>query len=248
MDTTQPSNGGAAAVPFVKVLITQVVAYLLLIVVSLPSPAHDVHAAVNLTYTVVPVVVMMALFLWGSPLRDGVAGRVIAGIVGVGSLVCAAVQALHGMLFPVPAEGAEHAVVRVFSQETWAAGIVVLLIVLVLVSFARQMARENRVHLIRSLSHGVTGGVAMIAAPGWCFLPDFMKECGGATGLASTAVGVSCVVIVVLAVLLAGASYLWARDADPTPRVDHPYIGLGLMPVMLMGPVIAVASLIVSVL
>ena len=47
-----------------------------------------------------------------------------------------------------------------------------LLVVLVVFSFGRQMAREKREHLIRALSHAVTSGVAALAVAGWCFLPD----------------------------------------------------------------------------
>ena len=58
----------------------------------------------------------------------------------------------------------------------------------------------------------------------------------------------ACAVIVVLAVLLAAASYLWARDANPVEGAAHPWLGIGLMPVMFLGPVVAVASLIVTLL
>ena len=51
-----------------------------------------------------------------------------------------------------------------------------------------------------------------------------------------------------LAVLLAAASYLWARDANPVEGAAHPWLGIGLMPVMFLGPVVAVASLITTLL
>ena len=157
---------------------------------------------------------------------------------------------MGALFFPPRATGAEGTEsVGFYPQETWAAGVVGLLVALVLVSFARQMAREDRSHLIRSLSHGVTGGVAMIAAPGWCFLPDLFAACRAADGgPAPTAASVACAVIVVLAVLLAAASYLWARDANPVEGAAHPWLGIGLMPVMFLGPVVAVASLIVTLL
>ena len=38
---------------------------------------------------------------------------------------------------------------------------------------------------------------------------------------------------------MAVASTLWVRDADPDPDIRYPWIGTGLMPVMLMGVTIA---------
>ena len=196
------------AIPFPRVAAVQVCAYVVLVAVSACSPLRDLQGAVHVAYTTVPVVAAMALFTWCSSLRDGLAGRVIAAVAGALSLACAVGQSLGALFFPVRATGAEGTEpVGFYPQETWAAGVVGLLVALVLVSFARQMAREDRSHLIRSLSHGVTGGVAMIAAPGWCFLPDLFAGCRAADGgPALTAALVACAVIVVLAVLLAAAS------------------------------------------
>ena len=49
-----------------------------------------------------------------------------------------------------------------------------------------------------------------------------------------------------LSVLLGAASCKWACDVNPTPRVARPWLGVGLMPVLFMGPVVAVASLVVE--
>ena len=193
------------AIPFPRVAAVQVCAYVVLVAVSACSPLRDLQGAVHVAYTTVPVVAAMALFTWCSSLRDGLAGRVIAAVAGALSLACAVGQSLGALFFPVRATGAEGTEpVGFYPQETWAAGVVGLLVALVLVSFARQMAREDRSHLIRSLSHGVTGGVAMIAAPGWCFLPDLFAACRAADGgPALTVAWAACAVIVVLAVLLA---------------------------------------------
>ena len=189
------------AIPFPRVAAVQVCAYVVLVAVSACSPLRDLQGAVHVAYTTVPVVAAMALFTWCSSLRDGLAGRVIAAVAGALSLACAVGQSLGALFFPVRATGAEGTEpVGFYPQETWAAGVVGLLVALVLVSFARQMAREDRSHLIRSLSHGVTGGVAMIAAPGWCFLPDLFAGCRAADGgPALTAALVACAVSVVLA-------------------------------------------------
>lgn len=238
------------AIPFPRVAAVQVCAYVVLVAVSACSPLRDLQGAVHVAYTTVPVVAAMALFTWCSSLRDGLAGRVIAAVAGALSLACAVGQSLGALFFPPRATGAEGTEsVGFYPQETWAAGVVGLLVALVLVSFARQMAREDRSHLIRSLSHGVTGGVAMIAAPGWCFLPDLFAACRAADGgPALTVAWAACAVIAVLAVLLGIASYLWARDANPVEGAAHPWLGIGLMPVMFLGPVVAVASLITTLL
>ena len=104
---------------------------------------------------------------------------------------------------------------------SWALAMGLLLVVLVVFSFGRQMAREKREHLIRALSHAVTSGVAALAVAGWCFLP-------------------------VLGLVLAVASTLWVRDADPDPDIRYPWIGTGLMPVMLMGATIAATALVLG--
>ena len=103
------------------------------------------------------------------------------------------------------------------------------------------MARENRSHLIRSLSHAVTSGVASIAVAGWCFLPDFGTMISRNTTVGAIAV----IVLVVLAAALVVASILWVRDSDPDPNASHPWIGIGLLPVMLMGVTIAATTLVI---
>lgn len=222
--------------------VAQVVAYVVLVACSVASPARDAGAAVSMPFTAVGVLLMMVAFLICSPLRDGVPGRVIAAVCGVISLVFAVVPSIGGVIFPAEATGAEGAAEAVYPQEVWAAGVCGLLVALVIVSFARQMAREERSHLIRSLSHGVMGGVACIAAPGWCFLPDLIGACaGGGAGAADWA---AVAVVVVAAVVLAVCSLLWTGDANPPEGAVRPGIGLGLLPVMALGSVIAVAGLV----
>ena len=112
-------------------------------------------------------IIAYVLLVVFSPFRDGVAGHVIAAIAGLLSAICATTVMLGNVIFPAGLDGGKS-----FSmEEAWIAGVGGLLIVLIIVSFGRQMARENRTHLIRSLSHSVVEGVAMIASAGWCFLP-----------------------------------------------------------------------------
>lgn len=241
-------NGRPDAIAFRKVLPVQIVAYVVLVAVSLVVPPREANGAMGVSCMAIPVMLLLVMFALFSSLRDGVPGRVIAAVAGICSLVFAEFQSLGRLLFPQHATGAEGVgSVEPYPQEVWAAGAVGVMVVLVLASFARQMAREDRTHLIRSLSHGVTDGVAMIAVSGWCFLPDLFAGCHAADGgLTSTVAWVSCVVMVVLVLLLGAASYLWARDANPAEDATRPWIGVGLIPVMFLGPAVAVASLIVT--
>lgn len=249
MATSQSLAQGNGHTPRpVDTALAQILAYVVLVLTSVLSASRDVQAAVHVPVTVVAVVVVLAVFLACSPLRDGVTGKVIAGVCGVASLLFAVVPSAGAVMFPNAASDSDVAGgLGYYPQEVWAAGACGLLIVLVIVSFGRQMAREERSHLIRSLSHGVTGGVAAIAVSGWCFLPDFLDACREAeSGVAVGVVWAAVAVIVVLAVLLAVCAYLWERDSNPPGDARRPWIGMGLLPSMFMGPVIAVASLVVT--
>lgn len=125
---------------------------------------------------------------------------------------------------------------------SWALAMGLLLVMLVVFSFGRQMAREKRDHLIRALSHAVTSGVAALAVAGWCFLPDL----GAMLAKGTVAGTVALAVLIALGLALAVASALWVRDADPDPDIAHPWIGTGLMPVMLMGVTIAATALVLG--
>ena len=120
--------------------------------------------------------------------------------------------------------------------------VAIVLVVLVVFSFGRQMAREKREHLIRALSHAVTSGVAALAVAGWCFLPDL----GAMLAKGTVAGTVALIILIVLGLALAVASTLWVRDADPDPDIRYPWIGTGLMPVMLMGVTIAATALVLG--
>lgn len=132
-------------------------------------------------------------------------------------------------------------------QEGWIAGVGGLLILLIVVSFGRQMARENRTHLIRSLSHNVVEGVAMIGSAGWCFLSTLLPIRSGENVASiefavSPAWIVSVIVLLLLIVALDACSYWWNRNADPDPQSKNPWIGIALLPVMISGIVVGLAS------
>ena len=132
-------------------------------------------------------------------------------------------------------------------QEGWIAGVGGLLILLIVVSFGRQMARENRTHLIRSLSHNVVEGVAMIGSAGWCFLSTLLPIRSGENAASTdygsmTAWAVAVIVALLLIIALDACSYWWNRDADPDPQSKNPWIGIALLPVMISGIVVGIAS------
>ena len=150
----------ASKVAFGKVLTIQIVAYVVLVALALiPGITYgDPAKPAVVSFSVIGSLAMIALLVAFSPFRDGAAGHVIAVVAGLLSVVCATTMMLGRAIFPAGVDGS-----RNFSmEEGWIAGVGGLLIVLVIVSFGRQMARENRTHLIRSLSHGVVEGAAMI--------------------------------------------------------------------------------------
>jgi len=245
----------ASKVAFGKVLAIQVVAYVALIALALiPGITYgDPAKPAVVSFSVFGSLALIALLVAFNPFRDGVAGHVIAVVAGLLSVVCATTMMLGHAIFPAAEDGS-----RNFSmEEGWIAGVGGLLIVLVIVSFGRQMARENRTHLIRSLSHGVVEGAAMIASAGWCFLPTLLPTTHDKAIAVSVAAGadgafvgpttmtwaIAAVVVLLVAVALGVCSYFWHRDADPEPNARAPWIGIALLPVMLTGVAVGIAAL-----
>lgn len=230
------SQQNPSKVAFGKVLAIQIVAYVVLVALALvPGIAYgDSANPAVVPFTIIGSLAMIALLVVFSPFRDGTAGHAIAVIAGLLSVVCATTMTLGRAIFAADATGGKD-----FSMEDgWIAGVGGLLILLIVISFGRQMARENRTHLIRSLSHSVVEGVAMIASAGWCFLPTVLKALG--TGAVGT---VAFVVVLLVIVALAVCSYSWHRDADPEPTARDPWIGIALLPAMIAGAVVGIAAL-----
>lgn len=230
------SQQNPSKVVFGKVLAIQIVAYVVLVALALvPGIAYgDSANPAVVPFTIIGSLAMIALLVVFSPFRDGTAGHVIAVIAGLLSVVCATTMTLGRAIFADDATGGKD-----FSMEDgWIAGVAGLLILLIVISFGRQMARENRTHLIRSLSHSVVEGVAMIASAGWCFLPIVLKALG-----TDTVGTVAFVVVMLVIVALAVCSYFWHRDADPEPTARDPWIGIALLPAMIAGAVVGIAAL-----
>lgn len=186
--------------------------------------------------------VLMIAFVVCSPLRDGVAGHVIAVVAGVLSFVAV----FTGWLtFGWVDELADDAPTSVGNEMTWFVGVGGLLVALIVVSFARQMARAERSHLIRGLSHTVIEGVALIAAPGWLFLPDFMAAPD--MGADNTAMIVLTAVVILLFIGLAVAANWWMAEADPDEHARAPWLGIVVLPALLTGALIPAATILASI-
>ncbi|MBW3078942.1 hypothetical protein [Bifidobacterium simiiventris] len=185
--------------------------------------------------------VLMIAFMVCSPLRDGVAGHVIAAVAGILSFVAA----FTGWLtFDWIDELADDVPTSVGNEITWFVGVGGLLVVLIVVSFARQMARAERSHLIRGLSHTVIEGVALIGAPGWLFLPDLMASPD--MGSDGTSVIVLSAVVILLFIGLAVAANWWMAEADPDEHARAPWLGIVVLPTLLSGALIPAATMIAS--
>lgn len=216
-----------------SMLLAQLTSYVLLIAATvIPSPG---------TAPIIPLIIAaltLAAFVVFWPFRGSMLDRIVTLVFGAISLIFVIVPFPTGKVPPdqTAADGS------VLPWYSWALAMGLLLVVLVVFSFGRQMAREKREHLIRALSHAVTSGVAALAVAGWCFLPDL----GAMLAKGTVAGTVVLIILIVLGLALAVASTLWVRDADPDPDIRYPWIGTGLMPVMLMGVTIAATALVLG--
>lgn len=192
-----------------------------------------------------PVAVLIAAVLvafhvfW--PFRATMIDRAIGLIAGVLSLVGVSLPLLS-IVEPGGDGDADPLKLRAYPMASWAATVAGLLVVLTIVSFARQMLRAERSHLIRALSHCVTGGAASISLAGWAFMP-YIGATRPSMGV-GTGVYVGVIVVMVLFALVLGtASVWWLKELDPAPEDRSPWIGVALLPVMFYGLVVFAAAL-----
>lgn len=221
----------------IRPLLVQMVAYIVLVSVAcLPGSANVGGAVYSLLLFAVGVLIMLSEFF--TPLRDGLAGRITACVLGFCSMICAATPFLGELVFGVRPDVVEGSVY--LSVSAWLAGCATLLVALLVVSFIRQMARNPRPNMIVQMSHMVMDGVCCIAAAGWCFLPMLMHV--GGVHPAARAAALAAVAVVALA--LGAVSCLWTRDAHPLSTARSPWVGMGMMPVMLTGAAVGIAVLV----
>ncbi|NEG55297.1 hypothetical protein [Bifidobacterium platyrrhinorum] len=192
------------------------------------------------------MVVVLAVFHWFWPFRASAVDRVIGLVVGLLSIVCVASPSVGGIIMPLD-RGIEDSALKLdtYPEARWAAAVAGLLVVLTIVSFGRQMLREERSHLIRALSHCVTGGAASISLAGWYFIPYVVS---GAFTASSAMFAGTVVVMVLFALVLAVASVWWLRELDPDPVQPAPWIGVAMLPFMFYGLVVFAAALLLQIL
>lgn len=226
--------------PFTWPLLVQAVSYALLVGLACLS-GSGAPTSFSFSFTAFAVAVMIMLFAFFTPLRDGVPGRVVALVLGFVAMVFASTPFLGELVF----SGDDRWTPRdmdspYLNAAAWFAGVAGLLVALVVAAFIRQMARARRTDMIVRMSHMVADGVASICASGWCFLPLLIHE-----AVESDVWRLLCLVAVVAGVVaLALVSRLWYRDARPLDGAPAPWIGFGLMPVMLSGALVGVAALV----
>ena len=169
-----------------SMLLAQLTSYVLFIAATvIPSPG---------TVPIIPLIIAaltLAAFVVFWPFRGSILDRIVTLVFGAISLIFVIVPFPTGEVPPdqTAADGS------VLPWYSWALAMGLLLVVLVVFSFGRQMAREKREHLIRALSHAVTSGVAALAVAGWCFLPDL----GAMLAKGTVAGTVALIILIVLA-------------------------------------------------
>lgn len=210
----------------------QAVAYAVLVLLSLPPAAGGLPMQYAFDAgTLSPVIgaaLLVVAFHWFWPF-EGLPGlgwfsRLVSLAIGLCSV---------GFGWRVLTVADRYVTLR-SASVLWACLFGVLMTVLVIVGFGRQMLRHDRSHLIVTLSRCIISGVSSAAAGGWCFLPLLFLEGGdaidGGLVLEYTA---ACVFVVVLVVAIGAIGPLWRGDMDLT--APRRWVGLGLMPVMLAG-------------
>lgn len=236
--------------PFWWSLVAQLVAYAILIALcALSDGTNIIPGSTAFPWTILAVVPMIVLLPFFSPLRDGIPGRIIAVICGWVAVFFAMSPRLGDLIFVSIAQHDRDADMADFfvMPQAWLAGVGVLLIALLVCGFIRQMARKDRKHLILQMSQMILDGVCAIAASGWCFLPSvwrLMRQ-PRPDSLSWVPVTAFCAVIV-CAIAMGVVSALWHRDVEPLHNARAPWLGIGLMPVMLTGASVGIAALCAS--
>lgn len=166
----------APVAPFSRSVWLQIALYVVLVALAC-IPGSNAVSSVMFSLTGFVVGVMIMLFAFFTPLRDGIPGRVTGVILGLLGMIFASTPMLGEFVFgsmgsPSRPQLGSPGTLAVCA---WFAGVGALLVVLVVVAFGRQMARLDRSHLIVQLSHMVMDGACTVLCSGWCFLPMLMQ-------------------------------------------------------------------------
>ena len=160
-----------------RVLAVQAVAYVVLFgVTGVLEFTFGNQGGVAQGVAIALAVVLLVLFQVGWPFRAGIADRLIGAVAGVLSILCARTSLASQLFYPAYEGGrlADDGRLVMYQLVRWAACFAILLIAATIIAFGRQMVRAERSHLIRALSHCMTGAVVSVSAAGWCFVPDLI--------------------------------------------------------------------------
>ena len=157
-----------------RVLAVQAVAYVVLFgVTGVLEFTFGNQGGVAQGVAIALAVVLLVLFQVGWPFRAGIADRLIGAVAGVLSILCARTSLASQLFYPAVRGRAlaDDGRLVMYQLVRWAACFVILLIAATIIAFGRQMVRAERSHLIRALSHCMTGAVVSVSAAGWCLCP-----------------------------------------------------------------------------
>lgn len=157
----------APVAPFSRSVWLQIALYVVLVALAC-IPGSNAVSSVMFSLTGFVVGVMIMLFAFFTPLRDGIPGRVTGVILGLLGMIFASTPMLGEFVFgsmgsPSRPQLGSPGTLAVCA---WFAGVGALLVVLVVVAFGRQMARLDRSHLIVQLSHMVMDGACTVLCSG----------------------------------------------------------------------------------
>lgn len=235
-------------------LVAQLLALALLILPSLAAWTLGTPGMSSILQTVLVAVAVFALVACWPFVGPGIPtdpDRGIAVLLGLISLVLVFIlpgfTGLEGVWSSAGDLGSTWPLARLWLEST-----ALLLTILAVVMFVRQMARKNRRMVIRGISATALSGLAVVCASGWVLLPSLCSLVAGSMEAAPLAVAL---VVVVGLILLAGlvlAGREWGRDlavadaeeaekAGQTNRVGPAWFGMALVPVMLSGALVVLS-------
>lgn len=235
-------------------MVAQLLTLALLILPSLAAWALGVLGVSGILQSVLVVVAIFALVACWPFVGPGIPtdpDRGIAALLGLISLALVFIlpgfTGLEGIWSSGGDPGSAWPLARLWLESTG-----LLLTILAVVMFVRQMARKNRRMVIRGISATALSGLAVVCASGWVLLPSLCSLVAGSMEAAPLAVVLVVVVGLILLVGLVLAGREWGRDlavADAeevektgqTNRVGPAWFGMALVPVMLSGALVVLS-------
>ncbi|MCI1223546.1 MAG: hypothetical protein LKG16_07210 [Bifidobacterium subtile] len=239
-------------------LVAQLAAYAIFALVCVAGWLWGIGEAV----IVVVAAAALLAFVIAWPLRADVVARIVAAIAGAVSIAAAALPAdilgsrgeciiiPQASLQASPADAcAADGVLALLGTAIshWASTALVLLALLIIGGFLRQMLREQRTELVRSLSSFVLGGVAAVGLGGWVIVARVLRQwhdlvaaqpSGTMWAISTGSVWILCAVAIAAVAALVAMAFVsrqWWRDVAIDSPNPAPWLGFGLLPVLIFG-------------